>query len=125
LRVILTVNNNTFCFATIDKVFYYVASVLTTIFCKFTWWWPNIRAETCREYRSYLIKYFVNCCEKEGIIIYSWYSSLFHSQHVPALSGHLQVNHNILYLVTHLQKTIATSTDPLFLILQMVSVHFY
>jgi hypothetical protein len=28
----LTVNNNTFCFATIDKVFYYVASVLTTCF---------------------------------------------------------------------------------------------
>jgi hypothetical protein len=42
------------------------------IFCKFTWWWPNIRAETCREYRSY-IKYFVNCCETEGIIIYSFY----------------------------------------------------
>jgi hypothetical protein len=31
LRVILTVNN-TFCFATIDKEFYYVASVLTTCF---------------------------------------------------------------------------------------------
>jgi hypothetical protein len=31
LRVILTVNN-TFCFATIDKVFYYAASVLTTCF---------------------------------------------------------------------------------------------
>jgi hypothetical protein len=30
-----------------------------------------IRAETCREYRSYLIKYFVSCCETEGIIIYS------------------------------------------------------
>jgi hypothetical protein len=30
LRVLLTVNN-TFHFATIDKVFYYVASVLTTI----------------------------------------------------------------------------------------------
>jgi hypothetical protein len=30
-----------------------------------------IRAETCREYRSYIIKYFVNCCETEGII-YSW-----------------------------------------------------
>jgi hypothetical protein len=44
LRVILTVNNNTFCFATIDKVFYYVASVL---------------------------KYFVNCFKTEGIIIYS------------------------------------------------------
>jgi hypothetical protein len=28
----LTVNNNTFCFATIDKVFYYVASALTTHF---------------------------------------------------------------------------------------------
>jgi hypothetical protein len=28
----LTVNNNTFCFATIYKVFYYVASVLTTCF---------------------------------------------------------------------------------------------
>jgi hypothetical protein len=28
----LTVNNNNFCFATIDKVFYYVASVLTTCF---------------------------------------------------------------------------------------------
>jgi hypothetical protein len=26
------VNNNTFCFATIDKVFYYVASVFTTCF---------------------------------------------------------------------------------------------
>jgi hypothetical protein len=26
------------------------------IFCKFTLWWPNIRAETCREYRSYLIR---------------------------------------------------------------------
>jgi hypothetical protein len=23
------------------------------------------------EYRSYIIKYFVNCCETEGIIIYS------------------------------------------------------
>jgi hypothetical protein len=32
LCVILTVNNNTFCFATIDKVFYYVASILTTCF---------------------------------------------------------------------------------------------
>jgi hypothetical protein len=53
------------------------------------------------------------------------YSSLFHSQNVSAPSGHHQVNHNTLYLVTHLQKTIATSTDPLFLILQMVSVHFY
>jgi hypothetical protein len=29
-----------------------------------------IRAETCREYRSHIIKYFVNCCETEGIIIY-------------------------------------------------------
>jgi hypothetical protein len=29
------------------------------------------RAETCREYRGYIIKYFVNCCKKEGIIIYS------------------------------------------------------
>jgi hypothetical protein len=28
-------------------------------------------AETCREYREYIIKYFVNCCGKEGIIIYS------------------------------------------------------
>jgi hypothetical protein len=28
----------------------------------------NIRAEACREYRVYIIKYFVNCCEKEGII---------------------------------------------------------
>jgi hypothetical protein len=27
-----TVNNNTFCFATIDKVFYLVSSVLTTCF---------------------------------------------------------------------------------------------
>jgi hypothetical protein len=35
--------------------------------CKFTWWWPNIRAETCCEYRGYIIKYFVNCCKKEGI----------------------------------------------------------
>jgi hypothetical protein len=35
----------------------------------------------------------------------------FHSQHVSALSGHLQVNRNILYLVTHLQKTIASSTS--------------
>jgi REP element-mobilizing transposase RayT len=26
---------------------------------------------TCREYRSYLIKYFVNCSETEGIIIYN------------------------------------------------------
>jgi hypothetical protein len=25
----------------------------------------------CREYRSYIIKYFTNCCETEGIIIYS------------------------------------------------------
>jgi hypothetical protein len=30
-----------------------------------------IRAETCREYRSYLIKYFINCCETEDIIIYN------------------------------------------------------
>jgi hypothetical protein len=45
LHVILTVNYNTFCFATIDEVFYLVASVLTT--------------------------YFINCCETEGIIIYS------------------------------------------------------
>jgi hypothetical protein len=30
LRVISTVNYNTFCFATIDKVFYLVVSVLTT-----------------------------------------------------------------------------------------------
>jgi hypothetical protein len=36
--LIITVNNNTF----------------------------NIRAKTCCEFRSYLIKYFVNCCEKEG-----------------------------------------------------------
>jgi hypothetical protein len=33
--------------------------------------WPNIRTETCREYKGHIIKYFVNCCEKEGIIIYS------------------------------------------------------
>jgi hypothetical protein len=33
------------------------------------------------------------------------YSSLFHSQHLSALLGHPQVNHDILYLVTHLQKT--------------------
>jgi hypothetical protein len=39
------------------------------------------------------------------------YSSLFHSQHASALSGHPQVNHNILYLVTHLQKI--RKTDPL------------
>jgi hypothetical protein len=32
LRVILTVNYNTVCFATIDKVFYLVVSVLTTCF---------------------------------------------------------------------------------------------
>jgi hypothetical protein len=38
----------------------------------------------------------------------------FYSQHVLALSGHPQVNRNTLYLVTHLQKTIATSTDPFF-----------
>jgi hypothetical protein len=38
-----TINNNTFFFATIDKVFY----------------------------KGHKIKYFVNCCEKEGIIIYS------------------------------------------------------
>jgi hypothetical protein len=44
------------------------------IFYKFTWWWSNIRAETCREYRSYIIKYLVNCCETEGIIIYSYCS---------------------------------------------------
>jgi hypothetical protein len=31
----------------------------------------NIRAETCREYKGHIIKYFVNCWEKEGIIIYS------------------------------------------------------
>jgi hypothetical protein len=30
-----------------------------------------IRAETCREYRSYLIKYFINWCETEGITIYN------------------------------------------------------
>jgi hypothetical protein len=30
--LILTVNNNTFCFATIDKVFYCVASVFMTCF---------------------------------------------------------------------------------------------
>jgi hypothetical protein len=43
------------------------------IFCKFI---DDglIRAETCREYRSYLIKYFVNCCETEGIIIYRQYN---------------------------------------------------
>jgi hypothetical protein len=28
-------------------------------------------AETRREYKGHIIKYFVNCCEKEGIIIYS------------------------------------------------------
>jgi hypothetical protein len=32
------------------------------------------------------------------------------------------VNHNILYLVTHLQKTVATSTDPLFLIYILVKL---
>jgi hypothetical protein len=32
----------------------------------------NIRTETCREYRGYIIKYFVNYCETEGIIIYSF-----------------------------------------------------
>jgi hypothetical protein len=58
LRVILTVNN-IFRFATIDKVFYYVASVRTTCFGPY---------ETCREYRRYIIKYFVNCCETESII---------------------------------------------------------
>jgi hypothetical protein len=31
----------------------------------------NIKLETCREYKGHIIKYFVNCCEKEGIIIYS------------------------------------------------------
>jgi hypothetical protein len=41
LRVILTINN-TFCFATIDKVFYYVASVLTTYFG------PDIRPSSCK-----------------------------------------------------------------------------
>jgi hypothetical protein len=41
--------------ATIDKVFYYVSFVLTTCFG------PYIRP----------LQYFVNCCEKEGIIIYS------------------------------------------------------
>jgi hypothetical protein len=41
-----------------------VPSVLTTC----------IRAETCREYRGYIIKYFVNCCGKEGII----YSLVFY-----------------------------------------------
>jgi hypothetical protein len=63
LRVILPVNN-TFCFAIIDKVFYYVASILTTCFG------PCIRPSSveCHEYRSYIIKYFVNCCETEGII---------------------------------------------------------
>jgi hypothetical protein len=28
-------------------------------------------SETCREYKGHIIKYFVNCCGKEGIIIYS------------------------------------------------------
>jgi hypothetical protein len=28
----------------------------------------TILLQTCREYRSYIIKYFVNCCETEGII---------------------------------------------------------
>jgi hypothetical protein len=32
ITVRLTVNYNTFCFATIDKVFYLVVSVLTTCF---------------------------------------------------------------------------------------------
>jgi hypothetical protein len=26
------------------------------IFCTITWWWPIIRAETCREYKEYIIK---------------------------------------------------------------------
>jgi hypothetical protein len=60
LRVILTVNNT-----------FFFRNNWQSIFTKFTWWWPNIMAETCREYRGYIIKYFVNCCEKEGII-YSW-----------------------------------------------------
>jgi hypothetical protein len=42
------------------------------------------------------------------------------SQHVSAPPGHPQVNHNIqLY---YLKKAIVIPTDPLFLILQMVSV---
>jgi hypothetical protein len=58
VKLIVTVNN-TFCFATIDKVFYYVASVLTTCFG------PCIRPSSIE---CYIIKYFVNCCETEGII---------------------------------------------------------
>jgi hypothetical protein len=36
-----------------------------------------IRAETCHEYKGHIIKYFVNCCEKEGIIIYSLIEDVF------------------------------------------------
>jgi hypothetical protein len=41
--------------------------------CKFTWWWPNIRAETCRGYRGYIIKYFVNYCDSKIFIKYKKY----------------------------------------------------
>jgi hypothetical protein len=37
----------------------------------------HIRAETCREYKRHIIKYFVNCFETQGIIIYSRIFSFF------------------------------------------------
>jgi hypothetical protein len=89
VQLYLTINN-TFFFATIDKVFgcsvgivrsrtqtmefffdkvfYYVSSVLTNCFGLYIRPSSGEFSETCREYRRYKIKHFVNCCETEGII---------------------------------------------------------
>jgi hypothetical protein len=52
LRVILTVNYNTFCFATIDKLFYLVASVLTVLMLYFSFIMLSILLLMLREMMS-------------------------------------------------------------------------
>jgi hypothetical protein len=46
--IFVTVNNNTFCFATIDKVFYYLGSVLTTCFGPYYYLQLILRATGCK-----------------------------------------------------------------------------
>jgi hypothetical protein len=48
-------------------------------------------SETCREYKGHIIKYFVNCCEKESIIIiYSWIYICYVEESRPPLWSSVQ-----------------------------------
>jgi hypothetical protein len=42
------------------------------------WWWP-FRAETCREYKECIIKYFVNCCERRYYLYFNITSNRMHN----------------------------------------------